>query len=260
MTLSATSPQSIKDLEALASWGASVSLTVKPGRSYSASEDEPGKAHTVRLYAVFKGTADGQDFSFEKTYARGHKPDCIKTVRHAVGMANTRLRSDLRHLQDAGAHARADLFSVEQVLTSSPGCDACAGLPQKPGSLDQAMRLARLGHTVRAHVAADCAAGVPEPGSCRLVARFGFSGRGGDGAQEKTYGVITREDLARGAEPPVLATANRMLALDLAMLRRAGISVPAASFEPDRIRFAMSLAQSGADAASHAWPRIMSAS
>ena len=161
MTLSATSPQSIKDLEALAAWGAAVSLTVKAGRSYATHEDEPGRAQTVRLYAVFKGAADGQDFSFEKTYARGHKPDCIKTVRHAVSMANTRLRADLRLLQSSGAHARADLFSVEQVLTSGPGCDTCAGLPQKPGSLDQAVRLARLGHTVRARVTTDCTAEIP---------------------------------------------------------------------------------------------------
>jgi hypothetical protein len=64
----------------------------------------------------FNGTANGNDYSFRKCYARGCPHNLCPHVSQAVMIANRYLQRDLKRLKDGGIEVETKLFTLDDMV------------------------------------------------------------------------------------------------------------------------------------------------
>jgi len=98
----------------------------------------------------FSGTADGQQYTFRKCYARGCTHDLCPRVSQAVMIANRFLQRDYHRLEQSGIGIEQKLFTLEGSLVRLA---ALKEDPRKALIMDDYIRMAKGGDKISVDIA-----------------------------------------------------------------------------------------------------------
>jgi len=98
----------------------------------------------------FSGTADGQQYTFRKCYARGCTHDLCPRVSQAVMIANRFLQRDYHRLEQSGIGIEQKLFTLEGSLVRLA---ALKEDPRKAMIMDDYIRMAKGGDKISVDIA-----------------------------------------------------------------------------------------------------------
>ena len=143
-------PIRITDLIELKSRGAAINcssvLDITP-------IDFSHRHHHFRAFVFvgrFSGTADSEQYTFRKCYARGCKHDLCPRVSQAVMIANRYLQRDYHRLEQSGIAIEKKLFTLEGSVVR---LQALKDDPREAMIIDDYIRLAKGGNQVSVDVA-----------------------------------------------------------------------------------------------------------
>jgi hypothetical protein len=138
-------PNNVEELMALARYGSSVKVSVRP-RLYK-NVIEPGRKYpSFKLCGLFTARIEGNTAVFEKTYCSGHEIAPAQAAANGFVIANTRLHRDVSSLTRSGVKCEVEPFVLAELL---PGTDLACFEPRKPYGLDQFAILASIGVPVK---------------------------------------------------------------------------------------------------------------
>jgi hypothetical protein len=104
----------------------------------------------VVFIGQFSGTADRQQYTFRKCYARGCKHDLCPRVSQAIMIANRYLQRDYHRLEQSGIGIEKKLFTLEGSVVR---LTALKDEPREAMIIDDYIRMAKGGNRVSVDIA-----------------------------------------------------------------------------------------------------------
>lgn len=212
----------LQDLINLAKAGKRVGLKATPVRDKVRFEQKGGHRETIILSMEYSGTADGNPFSFKKSYAFAEEDP--RQALLWVLIANSRVKMDHERLREVGIQVRAESFTFNDAFMDFPG-----GLRSEnpPLRLQNFVDLAGKGGSLSVEIVLKTPSMTLQQDNMEkegfgCVASFVFTTRDGLSTVEKLYALASYND-TKEFQSAVKRIATTRLERDCERLRQAGM-------------------------------------
>ncbi len=208
-------PESVEDILTLTRGQEHIEVLVRPSLI---TRSQTKKGAGFELSAFYTVTVNDETARFEKTYSSGHSLRSLREAAMSFVIANTRLNSDLKRLDTAGAAINAVPFSLPALL---PGTDVSEFMPQKPYHLEHFYELAGIGEPLHIYVSESID---PADGGEDLRAVYTAHYGGQTYEINKTYGHVSQGASHEQRRHEIDMSYHRMI-MDQRKLRRLGVYI-----------------------------------